>query len=346
MSMLLRLVGHTLRRVDRSLAFPFRWLSKRPKLGLSLVCNQSSRFKNSKQRWAFYAGLLATLGLEKEDRGRSAEQLIIDNIKAAILAHKRGNLNVAERLLHLALKIAQEQQHAEAITYVYDAMANMALERGDLEKAERLFKAVVQHLVSSGSREDDDAVLEISIKLAGIYERLGKSAEAESGYSHCLRHLGRKVSAESSPTEDTVLLWAMCADAYGRHLSNQNKFLEASDYFSKALEACRRILGPKHPQTLVVLNNLGSAYGMSGNYGDAIQHLKLAVDIAREIGSEDLAAYCCNLGMLYLEMAKITEAEFYCKRALATSPEEGTLRKEALGCLKSIQKSKQQQPQK
>lgn len=289
--------------------------------------------------WAWYAGLLISLGLQKQDKNEyNSEQFIIDNIKAAILAHQEGHSNKAEQLLHLALKVAQEQQHTEAVTYIYDIMANIALDRAELEKSERLFKSVVQHLIKSGMDMDDNAVLEISIKLAGTYERLGKLAEAESGYDYCLQHLRKKVKTDMSPTEDTVLLWAMCADAYGRYLSSQKNYLEASGYFSEALDACMQILGASHPQTLVIMNNLGSSYMMAGNYEDAVKHLKAAVEVARSTGSEDFATYCYNLGMVYLEMAKTTEAVFYCKWAASSSPIEGDTHKKATECLKQTQK--------
>lgn len=49
-------------------------------------------------------------------------------------------------------------------------MANLALDTGQNEKAEKLFTEVMQRLVSSGYEVTDNKILHISLKLAKIYE--------------------------------------------------------------------------------------------------------------------------------------------------------------------------------
>jgi tetratricopeptide repeat protein 19, mitochondrial len=72
-------------------------------------------------------------------------------------------------MLHLALKLAQERMSVDGITYSYDLMANLALERGQLAKAEKLFVTVMHRLISMGVAEDDNRILHMSVKLSNIF---------------------------------------------------------------------------------------------------------------------------------------------------------------------------------
>lgn len=64
-----------------------------------------------------------------------------------------------------ALRLAQTVQDNAAITYIYDCMANLAYELGDLEKAEKIFVSVCQRLMQfDGAKEDDIRVRVIYFK--------------------------------------------------------------------------------------------------------------------------------------------------------------------------------------
>jgi len=73
-------------------------------------------------------------------------------------------------MLHLALKLAQEQINAEGITYVYDVMANLAYDTGEYDKSEKLFVNVLQRLLAQGLPGNDNKLIHISLKIASIYE--------------------------------------------------------------------------------------------------------------------------------------------------------------------------------
>lgn len=62
-------------------------------------------------------------------------------------------------MLHLSLRLAQQTFNELAITYVYDIMANLALQRNQLDKAEKLFVSVMQRLLSTGVPENDNRVI-------------------------------------------------------------------------------------------------------------------------------------------------------------------------------------------
>jgi tetratricopeptide repeat protein 19 len=76
-------------------------------------------------------------------------------------------------MLHLALRIAQTEQNEDGITYIYDVMANLAFEIGQYDKAQKLFKAVMQRILSKGAPQDDLRIVSMSLKLAKILEHKG-----------------------------------------------------------------------------------------------------------------------------------------------------------------------------
>jgi tetratricopeptide repeat protein 19 len=73
-------------------------------------------------------------------------------------------------MLHITLKLAQEQQNYDGVTYIYDLLANLANEQGEYEKAEKLFVSVMQRLLSMGVSQTDNKMIHISLKLANIYK--------------------------------------------------------------------------------------------------------------------------------------------------------------------------------
>ena len=83
---------------------------------------------------------------------------------------QRDDFKGAEQLLHIALKIAQDQNNDDGVTYIYDLLANLAFAQGHFNAAEKLFVNVMQRLLQVGVPEDDLKINHMSLKLAKIYE--------------------------------------------------------------------------------------------------------------------------------------------------------------------------------
>lgn len=97
---------------------------------------------------------------EKQEDVESPEGQLIITLKRAILCIQRNQIKTAEQMLHLALRMAQDIQHHDGITMCYDIMANLALENGQYEKANKLFVAVLQRLLAKEVKQDDIRVNE------------------------------------------------------------------------------------------------------------------------------------------------------------------------------------------
>lgn len=73
-------------------------------------------------------------------------------------------------MLHIALKQAQDIQNSDAVTYIYDLMANLAFVEEDYKKAEKLFTTVMQRLMADGVPQNDLRIIHMSLKMAKMYE--------------------------------------------------------------------------------------------------------------------------------------------------------------------------------
>lgn len=93
------------------------------------------------------------------------EDEMIMVIKRSILCIQRDELAKAEQMLHVALRMAQQKQNTLGVTYIHDIMANLALDQGQLDKAEKLFVSVMQQLLQQGTSQDDLKVFLCYIKL-------------------------------------------------------------------------------------------------------------------------------------------------------------------------------------
>ena len=82
-----------------------------------------------------------------------------------------------------------------AISQILDIQANLALQKGELDKAEHLLKVTAQRLTGlQGYALNDNAIIEMSIKLAEIYDRTEHIDKAISGYEYCIKAQKEKVS--------------------------------------------------------------------------------------------------------------------------------------------------------
>jgi tetratricopeptide (TPR) repeat protein len=103
-------------------------------------------------------------------------------------------------------------------------------------------------------------------------------------------------------------------------LSIQNKFEPAERFFIQALARYEEALKPDHPDTLAVVQNLGSLYYRRGKLDEAERMWTRALagyEKALEPGHPNTLGVVQNLGLLYYSRGKLDEAERMWTRALA-----------------------------
>ncbi|XP_049632883.1 tetratricopeptide repeat protein 19, mitochondrial [Suncus etruscus] len=264
-------------------------------------------------------------GEDAEDAADAAEAEIILLLKRAKLSIMKDEPEEAEQFLHDALRLAYQSDNKKAITYTYDLMANLAFIRGQLENAEKLFKATMSYLLGGGMQQEDNAIIEISLKLASIYAAQNRQEFALAGYEFCVLTLEKKIEREKEVTEDilsveeknnTHLLLGMCLDAYARYLLFSKQPSQAQKMYEKALKISEEILGERHPQTIVLLSDLATTLDAQGRFDEACAYVQKASDMARQIEHPELHMVLSNLAAILMHRERYAQAKEIYREAL------------------------------
>ncbi|XP_073953813.1 tetratricopeptide repeat protein 19 homolog, mitochondrial-like [Choristoneura fumiferana] len=268
----------------------------------------------------------------------SAEDELIQTIKHCILFIQRLEYEKAEQLLHIALRQAQQIHHQLGITYIYDVMANLALEKEQLDKAKQLFVAVAQRVMADGATEDDPRVVHISIKLARISHLKKEYSTAQLGYDWCMQKLTD--AQKKDPNEETKKLLAITEDWYGRLFLDCDKIEQGLKLLMSALDRMQTVddVGKEH--IMVQLNDIGTVCDQLGRTDESIEYFKQAIDIGKSLPeAEDLGIMYVNLGRAYLKKQLIEEARKTCGYGwkLAVQENNKEIKAEAEQCLKEVQ---------
>ncbi|XP_078060303.1 tetratricopeptide repeat protein 19, mitochondrial [Mustelus asterias] len=256
---------------------------------------------------------------------QNLEDDIILLIKQAKLSIITGKLEDADRFLHQALKLAQQSHNNQAIIYTYVQMANLAFLQGDLLNAEKLFKAAMSQLLGSGTRQDDNAVIEMSLKLCSIYASTEQHGLAVEGYKWCIETLEEKVQSQKAVPEESLsanekdntrLLLGMSLDSCARYMMSRKQLELAESLYQKALEISRQVQGETHPQTVVLMNDLATILDMKGQHEQAYEYVRRASDLARETSHPDECVILHNLARVLMHRGNYSEAKLVYEEAL------------------------------
>ena len=220
----------------------------------------------------------------------------------------------ADRMLHIALKQAQDIGHEAAVTHIFILMANLAKDRELYGQAERLYTTVLARLLGSGEPQTSNAVVEISLKIAQIFHQTGRTEKAEQGLRFCVETQRKKV-AEGEEDEDTRALLGIALDMMGQFFLSQSNYAQAEKCWREAGEVARQVLGEEEDQVLVVTNSLATVLSMTGREEEAGKILEDVVVTAERINSPNLSAFLVNLGLVRLKQGLRQEARLHCEKA-------------------------------
>ncbi|XP_063152181.1 tetratricopeptide repeat protein 19, mitochondrial [Candoia aspera] len=244
----------------------------------------------------------------------------------------KGELEEVERLLHEAARLSQQSDNKAAIIYTYDMMANLAFMRGELEHAEKLFKATMSYLLAGDMKQDDNAILQMSLKLASIYAAQNQDKLALAGYQFCILTLEEKIAkqkeqpADTLPEEERVnthLLLAMSFDSYGRYLLAHSQAALAQTMYERALQIAVEVNGETHPQTVVVMSDLATALDSQGRYDEAYAHVSRAAELAQQTKHPDAHVISSNLAGILIHKGDYSQARQVFKAALEQAEKSG-----------------------
>ncbi|XP_029109664.1 tetratricopeptide repeat protein 19, mitochondrial isoform X2 [Scleropages formosus] len=254
---------------------------------------------------------------EEEDEAKKKEDEIIMLLKRAKLSIMRGELDAASGFLHHAIRLAHQSHNTQAIIYTYTLMANLAFIQGQLSNAEKLFKAAMSFMLSGGTPEDDNAVIEMSLKLASIYGSQDQHELAEHGFRFCVESLEAKIEKQKDLSgdgltdderKDTRLLLGLCLDSRARYLTATRRLEQARSDYQRALQICQEEQGEAHPQ---------------GHHEEALRQISRAVALGKETGYAEQHVLLGNMAGILLHQGQLTESARLYREALAMAQAAG-----------------------
>ena len=149
---------------------------------------------------------------------------------------------------------------------------------------------------NKGVDEKDNSIIDMCLKLAVIYGSFNEHEKANFGFKYCIHAQEEKMKSNEEISDDTHALWAMSCDWYAQYLLNNARYREALMQFEQAFLISNQLFGETHPQTLVILNSLGTVCSRMGNDIEAVDYFNKAIAIGKDTASENLSTFLVNLG--------------------------------------------------
>ncbi|XP_060538226.1 tetratricopeptide repeat protein 19, mitochondrial, partial [Pantherophis guttatus] len=179
---------------------------------------------------------------------------------------------------------------------------------------------------------DDNAILQMSLKLASIYAAQNQDKLALAGYQFCILTLEEKVAKQKeTPTDalpeeervNTHLLLAMSLDSYARYLLAHHQTALAQTMYERALKIALEVNGERHPQTVVVMNDLATALDAQGLYDEAYAQVSRAAELAQQTEHTDTHVILNNLAGILIHRGEYSQARQVYKTALEVAEKSG-----------------------
>ncbi|XP_069117258.1 tetratricopeptide repeat protein 19, mitochondrial-like [Argopecten irradians] len=294
-----------------------------------------------------------------EDHDKNPEKHRTDierYVKLAKMAQMKKEFDEADMYYHKALKVANNKLNNEQIskkfstqarTYIHDAMADMALSRGQFDKAEALYKDTLKGYLETGGSKTDNAVMELTLKLSSLYAIVRKDHEARLGLTTVIDCQEEKIKTNPKADIDTYGLLGIALQTYGRYLLHHNELEKAEATFGRCEEVCSHAVGENSSQMLKVLNDLAAVQIIQTRYAQAEVTLQKALVISQAMESCDTVhAIYSNLGAISLKLSQFDIAESRCSTALKLAKQAGDdfAQKQAKHCLDKVKEARQSPP--
>merc|ERR1719510_1470211 len=313
--------------------------------------NFKSHRRDGHPYYIFFGGILSFIGVDEDskkerqydrevesNKENDFDETLKNILRPAILNMQEGEYDKAEHIFHIALKMAQDVQHQDAILYIHDLLANLAYEMGDLKKAEKLFIDVMQRQIGQkGVAQDDNSIIAMSLKCASIFGQTEQHEKAQQGFEFCIDTTEKKIKS-GIRDEDTMVLWGMSRDVYAQYLMSIGRNKSAREQFKQAYDISCEVNGETDQQSLVLLNSLGTVSAAMGENKVAQEYFEEVIQKARVSESDHLAHFLVNYGMLNIQMDLLSWAKKYCSEALVLAKRkgDGEAYEQSQKCLKLI----------
>ncbi|XP_057661918.1 uncharacterized protein LOC130897198 [Diorhabda carinulata] len=213
----------------------------------------------------------------------------------------RGEIEKAEAILEIGIKICEEYQSYFALPYMYDVLASIALATGKLGKAENLLVRVIEKMIQLDIAEDNDQMIDFKLRLSRIYSLYHEDLLAEIGFSTCLKEQENKILNGDTSTK-TGLIYINCLFFYGLHKMNTSEHKTAKKLIDSAYSYAMKLKGLSPYQELMILGTLADLNTEMQDYEIALQNVNSAIILSKGVGSLDLPKLYLKLAKIYIKL--------------------------------------------
>jgi len=233
-----------------------------------------------------------------------------------------------EEKLRAALKSAIALKDRKLVVKVQLVLAQFYLCKDDLEKAEIMYKFVIQNLKLMSVPPTDLTMVEVSIHLAYINGLNNNCAPAHFGFEWSIVTLRKLLSENSKGTKVYCLnnekcttvelttkhiqqLLSTALEKYGKFLHRKGINPQALIATLEALDYAKLVNGTNELATMVLYNDIASMKSDLGLHEEAVDDAWKAVQIAQahsKVSRADKAVFYSNLGCIYYAMKDFTNA--------------------------------------
>nr|XP_023027044.1 tetratricopeptide repeat protein 19, mitochondrial-like [Leptinotarsa decemlineata] len=232
----------------------------------------------------------------------------------ARIALERGEVEKAEAILEMGIKICEEYQSYMIMPYMYDILASIAFATGNLRRAEILLVNVIEKMVQLGTPESDSLLVDFKLRLTRIYSVHNEDTLAEIGFKNCLDLQKSKILDGDTSTR-TGMLYVNCLFWYGLHKIKCSDYNSAKHLIDSAYSFSMKVKGLSPYQEMVILGTLAELNTQLGDYDIALQNIYSAILLGKGIGSLDLPKFYLKLGKIYIKLGADSTAEQWLNEA-------------------------------
>jgi len=206
--------------------------------------------------------------------------------------HGLNRMSESYRVLHDALKIAEESGDLKVVTDVTNWLGIICKDQGDYSLAVDHHKKALDLSRKLGSKHDEASSLN---SLGLVYYHM-------KNYQKAMEYLEEALGIQRDQDDS----WGLpdTLNSIGMTLRKTGRLDEALEYYRMALEARKKTGGPA--RTANILNNIGNLYLSMGDMDNAIKHHEEALAIRKEISSRSgMASSLLNLGEAWKKAGRL-----------------------------------------
>jgi len=233
-----------------------------------------------------------------------------------------------EEKLRAALKSAIALKDRKLVVKVQLVLAQFYLCKDDLEKAEIMYKFVIQNLKLMSVPPTDLTMVEVSIHLAYINGLNNNCAPAHFGFEWAIVTLRKlldenckgakvfclvdeKCTTIELTTKHIQRLLSLALEKYGKYLHRKGTNPQALIATLEALDYAKLVHENNDLAIMVLYNDIASMKSDLGLHEEAVEDAWKAVQIAQahsKVSRADKAVFYSNLGCIYYAMKDFTNA--------------------------------------